>query len=89
MQVDLLEAAGFLTAMSVILGALFGVFTFYADSKRQRAEIKSIKRELSMVCEALTACLNGLEQLGADGDVHDVLKKMNTHINQSAHDQEE
>ena len=88
MQIDILEAAGLLTALSAIGGVLFGLFSFYADSKRQKEELKAVKKELSVLCYAVTACLNGLEQLGADGEVHDALKLMNRHVNQAAHDQD-
>lgn len=88
MQIDIFTTAGVITAFSAIGGVLFGLFKFYLGSKQQKDEIKQIKREQTVICYALTACLNGLEQLGADGEVHDALTMMNKHINQAAHDQD-
>ena len=89
MQFDILETAGILTAISVIGSALFGLFRFYADAKQQKEEINQIKKEQTVICYALTACLNGLHQLGANGEVTGALKMMNKHINKAAHDQDD
>ena len=89
MQIDILEAASVITAVSIICGALFGLFMFYIDSKRQKEEIKAIKKEQAMICYALSACLNGLHQLGANGEVTEALKIITKHINKAAHDQDD
>lgn len=89
MQIDIIEMASVITAATIIGGALFGIFMFYIDSKHQKEEIKTIKKEQTVICYALSACLNGLHQLGANGEVTDALKMMNKHINKAAHDQEE
>lgn len=49
------------------------------------ADIKNLQEELTVVCYALLACLDGLKQLGANGNVthaHDALDK---HLNRKAH----
>lgn len=49
------------------------------------ADIKALREELTVVCYALLACLDGLKQLGANGNVtkaHDTLDK---HLNKNAH----
>ena len=89
MRIDIIEAAGVITAVSIIGAALFSLFMFYIDSKRQKEEIKNIKKEQTVICYALTACLNGLHQLGANGEVTEVLTMMNKHINKAAHDQDD
>lgn len=88
MQIDIIKAAEIIGAVSVLGGALFSVFMFYIDNKRQKEEIKSIKKEQTIICYALTACLNGLHQLGANGEVTEALTMMNKHINKAAHDQD-
>lgn len=88
-KIDIVQAACVLSAFSVIGGALFGMFKFYLDSKQQKEEIRIIKKEQTIICYALTACLNGLHQLGANGEVTDALKLMNKHINKAAHDQDD
>ena len=89
MQIDILEAASVITAVSIIGGALFGIFMFYIDGKRQKEEIKTIKKEQTVICYALSACLNGLHQLGANGEVTEALNMMTKHINKAAHDQDD
>lgn len=89
MQIDILETAGVITALSIIGGVVFGLLKFYLDAKQQKEEVKQIKKEQTVICYALTACLNGLHQLGANGEVTDALKMMNKHINKAAHDQDE
>lgn len=88
MQIDIIKAAEIIGACSILGGAIFGVFKFYLDSKHQKDEIKAIKKEQTVMCYALTACLNGLHQLGANGEVTKALETMNKHINNAAHDQE-
>lgn len=57
--------------------------------EERNKEIKSIKKENTVICYALLACLDGLQQLGANHTVpkaHDMLSK---HLNQAAHDDDE
>lgn len=49
------------------------------------ADIQSLEEELTVVCYAMLACLDGLKQLGANDNVsqaHDALEK---HLNKKAH----
>lgn len=88
MQVDVVELAKWIGALSVIGGILIAVFKFVLNSKKNDAEIRKVKKEQTLICYALTACLNGLHQLGANGEVTVALEKMSKHLNQAAHDDE-
>lgn len=46
------------------------------------------RKELSMIVYALSACLDGLEQLGANHTVTKAKEKLDKHINKQAHGQE-
>lgn len=58
-----------------------------SDIKAVNTDIKSIKREQTMTIYALQACLDGLEQLGANHTVSEAKDKLSKYINQQAHDQ--
>ena len=88
MKEFLSEAAGLISALAIIVGVLFGAFSFYSDSKRQKEEIKKINKENTVICHALLACLDGLEQLGANHSVPIARDRLSKHLNLAAHDDE-
>jgi hypothetical protein len=49
------------------------------------ADMESLQEELTVVCYALLACLDGLKQLGANGNVTHALDALDKHLNQKAH----
>lgn len=86
-------------AIAALGGVLALVFKFVRWVDRQKAQdqelqalkatheadIKALQEELTVVCYAMLACLDGLKQLGANGNVskaHDMLDK---HLNKKAH----
>lgn len=86
--IDLGDLAVIIGTLSVIFGVIFAAYRFIEKPTANKAEIKRIKKEQTLICYALTACLNGLHQLGANGEVSTALEKMNKHLNQAAHDEE-
>ena len=91
------NAAGLITALVVIFSAIFAVYRWYLkqnhqdeDIKGLRAahnkDVKAIKEEQCVMCKALLACLSGLKQLGANGDVTKVYSELEEHINKQAHE---
>ena len=87
-SVDILALAGIISALGVIFGALFAVFRFIEKQKKNEQEIKSIKKENTLICYGLMACLDGLQQLGANHTVPEALDKLSKHLNQAAHDED-
>lgn len=53
---------------------------------KQATENTGIKKEQEVICFALFACLDGLHQLGANGNVTKALETLEKHLNQSAHE---
>lgn len=49
-------------------------------------DIKHIKKENTLVCYGLSACLDGLQQLGCNHTVPDAKLKLDKHLNQQAHE---
>lgn len=57
-----------------------------AELKKHHSEdIIRVNTENTMICYALSACLNGLQQLGANGDVTEAKEKLDKFLNKQAH----
>ena len=89
MNVDILELAEIIGAVSLIGGFLFALFRFIEQQKAHKAEIKAVKKELTLICYGLSACLDGLQQLNCNHTVPEVHEMLKKHLNKAAHDEEE
>ena len=85
--------ADFIIRLATILGAfgaigtmLYKSFRWMEQQKLQEIEIENIKKEQCIMCYGLLATLDGLKQLGANGNVSDAYQKLEKHLNQTAHD---
>lgn len=91
MNVDIVLIAEVLSALGIILGAVITVYKFYDGTKRQNEvqnkKIKRIQQEQTLICYALSACLDGLEQLGANHSVPEARSKLEKHLNKAAHEE--
>lgn len=83
----ILAAAGLLTALATIFGMIFAVYRWFLRQNRDTEEIMRLKKENSLICFALSACLDGLIQLGANHSVTVAKEKLDKYLNQSAHGQ--
>ena len=81
----IITAASLITALGVILGVVFKVHKWYLKQKQMEKEIKQIKEEDTLICYALSACLDGLQQLGCNHTVPDAKEKLDKFLNQQAH----
>lgn len=80
-----ITAVSLLTALGSLFGVLFSVYRWYLKQERQDRDIARIKEENTLVCFALSACLDGLQQLGANHTVPVAKDKLDKYINQKAH----
>ena len=85
----LVMLAQVLTALGVIGGVVLWCIKFVQRSKRQAEELKAIRREQTLICYGLLACLKGLKEQGCNGPVTEAMDRMEQHLNQAAHDEEE
>lgn len=83
-----------LTALGVITAAVLSIIRVYLNYKKQKAEIEKLKlentkqnEELTLVCFGLSACLDGLIQLGCNHTVTTAKDKLDKYINNMAHKQ--
>ena len=77
--------AGALSALLAIIGMIFAVYRWYLKQEAQDSDIKKIKEENALIVYALSACLEGLIQLGADEKVKCAKDKLDKYINTQAH----
>lgn len=85
----IVEVAKILGAIGTIAGVFLAVYKFVESNKKQSAEIKAIKKEQTLVCYGVLACLKGMKEQGCNGPVTTALDKLEKHLNQAAHDEEE
>lgn len=92
----LITAGSCLTALGLIIGLILKVHSWYLKQEAQDEAIKAlqekhdedttaIKEENRLVCEALVACLDGLQQLGANHEVPKAKGKLENYLNAQAH----
>ena len=82
----IITAAAVVTAISAISTVLITAYKWYQRQNRDSQEIQKLKEENALIYYALSACLDGLIQLGANHNVPKVKDKLDKFINQSAHD---
>ena len=84
----LIALAELLTALGVIGGVILWCIKFVQRSRRQHEELKAIRREQTLICYGLLACLQGLKEQGCNGPVTEAMNRIEEHLNQAAHDEE-
>ena len=77
-----------LTALGVIGGVVLWCIKFIQRSKRQHEELKAIRKEQTLICYGMLACLKGLKEQGSNGPVTEAMDRLEEHLNQAAHDEE-
>ena len=88
MQIDantIITLASLIGAIMAIFGVIFAVYRWYLRQNKQDEDIKQLKSENILIVYALSACLDGLEQLGANHGVTAAKDKLDKYINKQAH----
>lgn len=81
----IITIAAVIGALGVIFGVVFAVYRWYLKQEKQDKDIAHIKEEDTLIAFALSACLDGLQQLGANHTVPIAKDKLDKYINQRAH----
>ena len=84
-EVFILRLAELIGAAAVVLGAVLAAFRWFLKQNKQDEDIKQLKEENTLICYALSACLDGLEQLGANHTVPKAREKLDKYLNVQAH----
>lgn len=80
-------AGSVIAALGAFIGLAYKIFKWIEEQKAQSDKLQQVQEEQTVICYVLLAALDGLKQLGANGEVttaHDYLSK---YINKKAHDQ--
>lgn len=81
----IVTAASVLTAIGVIIGAVLRIHKWYLEQQKLKREMSTAKEENELICFALSACLDGLQQLGANHTVPVAKEKLDKFLNKQAH----
>lgn len=85
----IIRAASLVTALTVLGGVSFAAVKFILRQKKQDRELAAMRGEMTLLCYGILACLKGLKEQGCNGPVTAALDKLEKHLNQAAHAQEE
>ena len=81
----IITIAAVITALGVVFRVIFAIYKWYLKQEKQDKDIAHIKEEDTLIVFALSACLDGLQQLGANHTVPIAKDKLDKYINQQAH----
>jgi len=96
----IINIAGVLSAIIALSAAAYKVIKWFQAQeqqtkdierlrKQERKDIEDMQDELCLLTYAVLACLKGLKEQGCNGPVTEAIGKVEKHINQKAHGQEE
>ena len=74
-----------LSSVGVVVGAILACHKWFLKQEKQDEDIAKMKEENCLICYGLEACLDGLEQLGANHSVPVAKDKLNKYLTQQAH----
>lgn len=83
---SIITAASLIVAIGTIGGVIFSIYRWYLKQNHQDEEIKKLKKEQTLLCYGMLACLEGLKQQGCNGPVTEARDKLSKHLNEHAHD---
>lgn len=96
MAQDIITAGAVVSAVLLLIGCAVKLFRWVnhqaeQDERMDRIEKESAaeRKELTLIVYALSACLDGLGQLGANHTVPVAKDKLDKYINKQAHHQED
>lgn len=80
-----ITVASLFTAISVIVGGFIAAYKWFLKQGKQDRDILRLKNENMLIVYALRACLDGLQQLGANHTVPQAKEELEKYINKQAH----
>ena len=82
---DIITFAAVLSALGIIFGFIFKGYKRYLKQEEHEKRLDEIEDENALVCFALSACLDGLLQLGCNHTVPIAKEKLDKFLNKKAH----
>ena len=78
---------GSLVTSLILIGTTIGkIHTWFLKQEEQDTQIANIKKEQRILCKGISACLDGLEQLGCNHSVSVAKQELEEHLNDVAHE---
>ena len=84
----IIKAASLLGALGALGGVALWAYKFVERNRRQDKELAAIRKEQTLICYGVMACLKGLKEQGCNGPVTAALDKLEKHLNEAAHDED-
>lgn len=81
----IIKTAALVTALGVLGGVAVSLYRASERDRKQSEIIKEMMAEQSLICYGLRGALQGLIEQGCNGPCKDALEKLNKHLNQEAH----
>ena len=82
---NIITLAAVVSGLTVLGTATVKIVKFWLDQKNQDREIDQVKREMGLICYGVLACLDGLKQMGCDGNVTQAKNDLEKYLNKTAH----
>jgi hypothetical protein len=82
---NIITAAAVVSGLTILGTATVKIVKFWLDQKNQDREIDQVKREMGLICYGVLACLDGLKQMGCDGNVTQAKNDLEKYLNKTAH----
>ncbi len=83
----MVQVSAAVTAFAALAGVAVTAVRWFDKQRKQDEEIDKIKRENMLIVYALSACLDGLTQLGANHTVTKAKQQLDEYIIEQAHGQ--
>ena len=82
---DIVSLAAVIGAAVALINYTNKAFLWLHKTSQQTEDLKAVKEEQRVLCVAVSACLDGLIQLGANHEVPKAKKALDDYIRSQAH----
>ena len=82
---DIISLAAVISASIALINYTNRAFLWLHRTTQQAEDLKAVKEEQRILCVAVSACLDGLIQLGANHEVPKAKKALDDYITGQAH----
>ncbi len=82
---DIVSLAAVIGAAVALINYTNKAFLWLHKTSQQAEDLKAVKEEQRVLCVAVSACLDGLIQLGANHEVPKAKKALDDYIRSQAH----
>ncbi len=82
---NIIAVGGISSAVSAVTVLVIKAYKVIKQRDDDHRDLMNMKEENTLICFALSACLDGLEQLGANHTVPKAKDKLDKYLNRQAH----